>query len=112
LSSTAFFDANQLRIPIAINADSLESWFMATFVEIPVDCSLYFDLDVGDQDNSAAMLGDGSVLAAVTSDSSPIQGCGGDDASSTHGRAPAVEIGHRPRVAANSWPFNYHPETR
>jgi LysR family transcriptional regulator, chromosome initiation inhibitor len=77
LSDATFFDPNHLRIriPIAVNADSLESWFIATFEEIPSEYSFCFDLRVDDKDYSAAMLRDGSVLAAVTADGSPIQGC-------------------------------------
>jgi LysR family transcriptional regulator, chromosome initiation inhibitor len=75
LANVTLFSPNQLRIPFAINADSLESWFMATFEEIPLEYAVYLDLRIEHEDHSASHLRDGSVLAAVTADRMPVQGC-------------------------------------
>jgi len=74
-TDVTLLEAYQLRVPIAVNADSLESWFIAIFEEIPTECPIYFDLHVEHEDYSSALLRDGSVLAAITTDGSPIQGC-------------------------------------
>jgi LysR family transcriptional regulator (chromosome initiation inhibitor) len=61
------------RIAIAVNADSLSTWFPAALAGMPDD--VVVDLHREDQDHSAALLRDGSVMAAVTSDARPVQGC-------------------------------------
>lgn len=64
-----------LRMPIAVNADSLESWFFAVFDAMPAEAPVSFDLRVEDQDHSAALLREGTVMAAVSASPTPIQGC-------------------------------------
>ncbi|NMG43626.1 ArgP/LysG family DNA-binding transcriptional regulator [Aromatoleum toluvorans] len=64
-----------LRMPIAVNADSLDSWFLAVFDAMPAEASIVFDLRVEDQDHSAALLREGAVMAAVSASAAPIQGC-------------------------------------
>lgn len=57
---------------IAVNADSLATWFVAAMAGTP-DC--LFDLILDDQDHSADWLRRGEVLAAVTSGARAVQGC-------------------------------------
>ncbi|MCC4118424.1 LysR family transcriptional regulator ArgP [Aromatoleum toluclasticum] len=64
-----------LRMPIAVNADSLDSWFLAVFDAMPAEPPIAFDLRVEDQDHSAALLREGTVMAAVSASATPIQGC-------------------------------------
>ncbi|AKU13354.1 transcriptional regulator, LysR family [Azoarcus sp. CIB] len=64
-----------LRMPIAVNADSLDSWFLAVFDAMPAEPPISFDLRVEDQDHSAALLREGTVMAAVSANAAPIQGC-------------------------------------
>ncbi|HEY0844847.1 MAG TPA: LysR family transcriptional regulator ArgP [Noviherbaspirillum sp.] len=64
-----------LRMPIAVNADSLDSWFLAVFDAMPAEPPISFDLRVEDQDHSATLLRDGTVMAAVSASPAPIQGC-------------------------------------
>lgn len=59
-------------IPLTVNADSLATWLLPALAQLP---DLRFHLTVDDQDHSVARLRDGSAMAAVTSDSSPVQGC-------------------------------------
>ena len=63
------------RLPVAVNADSLASWFLPALTAVPDDPLVCFELRTEDQDHSAELLRDGSVMAAVTADSRPVQGC-------------------------------------
>src|SRR5258705_1420150 len=67
--------AEGLRLPLAVNADSLNSWFLPALLALPPDLTVYFDLHQEDQDHSAELLRNGSVLAAVTADPRAVQGC-------------------------------------
>jgi LysR family transcriptional regulator (chromosome initiation inhibitor) len=60
-------------VPIAINGDSLTSWALPALA--PLTDRVAFDLHREDQDHSAALLRAGTVMAAITSDAEPIQGC-------------------------------------
>ena len=64
-----------LRIPIVINADSLDSWFLGVFDRLASMEVFRFDIRVEDQDYSAALLREGSVMAAVSASPTPVQGC-------------------------------------
>ncbi|WP_299923924.1 LysR family transcriptional regulator ArgP [uncultured Pelagimonas sp.] len=61
----------QRHLRIAINADSLATWFVQTMVQLP---DILFDLELDDQDHSADWLKRGAVSAAITSTPS-IPGC-------------------------------------
>jgi LysR family transcriptional regulator (chromosome initiation inhibitor) len=61
------------RLAVAVNADSLATWFPAALHDLPA--GVVVDIRRADQDDTAAMLRDGTVLAAVTADRSPVQGC-------------------------------------
>lgn len=63
------------RVSVAVNADSLETWFLSVFDTLPVDGLLRLDLRVEDQDHSAVLLREGTVMAAVSSNPAPVQGC-------------------------------------
>jgi LysR family transcriptional regulator (chromosome initiation inhibitor) len=66
---------NVTRLPIAVNADSLMSWFMPALTAVETGRVVCFDIHSEDQDHSAALLRDGSVMAAVTADPRAVQGC-------------------------------------
>ncbi|CAM3939675.1 LysR family transcriptional regulator ArgP [Phaeobacter inhibens] len=60
------------RLRVAINADSLATWF----VPVMAACDgLLFDLVIDDQDHSADWLRRGEVSAAVTAHAKPVTGC-------------------------------------
>ncbi|WP_166354938.1 LysR family transcriptional regulator ArgP [Phytoactinopolyspora limicola] len=63
------------RLPVAVNADSLATWFLPALADMPADQALTFDIRQEDQDHSIALLRDGSVMAAVTTEHRPVQGC-------------------------------------
>ncbi len=60
------------RIRIAINADSVATWFLPALAKT---AGFSFDLVMDDQDHSADWLRRGDVVAAVTAQTSPPQGC-------------------------------------
>ncbi|WP_456062093.1 LysR family transcriptional regulator ArgP [Amycolatopsis rhabdoformis] len=62
-------------LPIAVNADSLATWFLAALAAVPTEPPIAFDLRSDDQDHTAALLREGLVMAAVTSAPHPVQGC-------------------------------------
>lgn len=66
-------DARRPSIPLAINGDSLATWVMPALSELAREVS--FDIHREDQDHSAALLRDGTVMAAVTTEVQPVQGC-------------------------------------
>lgn len=62
----------QARIRIAVNADSLATWFIRAMADTK---DLLFDLVIDDQDHSADWLRRGEVSAAITSNTKAIAGC-------------------------------------
>lgn len=61
---------------IAVNADSVATWFLGALAEIP---DMLFDLVLDDQDHSADWLRQGAVSAAVTARQTPVTGCDAHD---------------------------------
>jgi LysR family transcriptional regulator (chromosome initiation inhibitor) len=62
-------------IAIAVNDDSLETWFVAALSSLHRQYGYLFDVRVDDQDHTLELLRNGSVLGAVTSVGTPLQGC-------------------------------------
>jgi LysR family transcriptional regulator (chromosome initiation inhibitor) len=62
-------------IPVAVNADSLDSWFLPAIAEFSAATGQMVEIKVDDQDHTAEWLRRGEVLAAVTSEEKPVQGC-------------------------------------
>lgn len=65
-------DTRPATLRIAVNADSLATWFIDAMARAD---GYLFDLVLDDQDHSAEWLRRGEVVAAVTSHGKPIQGC-------------------------------------
>ena len=65
--------AGPVRVGVAVNADSLATWFPAALAGL--GDRLVIDLHREDQDRTAQLLRDGVVMAAVTADAAPVQGC-------------------------------------
>jgi LysR family transcriptional regulator, chromosome initiation inhibitor len=63
---------DRTRIAIAVNADSMSTWFTAVFGQLP---EVLFDLRIEDQDHSARLLREGVVMGAVTTERTPVPGC-------------------------------------
>ena len=64
--------AGPARLRIAVNADSLATWFVAAMAAVD---DVLFDLVIDDQDFSADWLKRGEVSAAVTASGKAIAGC-------------------------------------
>jgi LysR family transcriptional regulator, chromosome initiation inhibitor len=62
-------------IPVAVNADSLDTWFLAAIANFAEKAGHMVEIKVDDQDHTAEWLRRGEVLAAVTSEEKPVQGC-------------------------------------
>jgi len=60
------------RIAMAVNADSMSTWFTAVFEQLP---EVLFDIRIEDQDHSARLLREGVVMGAVTTERTPVPGC-------------------------------------
>lgn len=63
------------RIPIAVNADSLNNWFLPAMLDLSRTHDARFLVHQEDEEHSAEYLRNGTVLAAVTADPRPVQGC-------------------------------------
>lgn len=64
-----------IAIPIVINSDSLATWALPALARVASAHRVVFDVFREDQDHSTARLRDGSVMAAITSVATPVQGC-------------------------------------
>ena len=62
-------------LTLAVNADSLATWFRTVLAEVGKWDGVALRLHVEDQAFSADLLRRGDALAAVTSDPTPVQGC-------------------------------------
>ncbi len=60
---------------VAVNADSLSTWFVAAVARVAADGEAVIDVAVDDEGHTADWLRTGRVLAAVTADAGAIQGC-------------------------------------
>lgn len=63
------------RLTIAVNSDSLASWFFPALTRVPHELRIYFELRREDQEHTTALLREGQVMAAVTSSPDPVAGC-------------------------------------
>ena len=64
-----------VRVSLAVNADSLATWFLGALAGVADDLDVAFDLHREDQEHTLSLLRSGAVMAAVTSSRETIQGC-------------------------------------
>lgn len=64
-----------VRLPMAVNADSLATWFLPALTRVPQDPPVCFELYREDEAHTTALLREGQVMAAVTSSPDPVAGC-------------------------------------
>lgn len=62
-------------VPLAVNADSLGTWFLEPLAELAEKHPVVFELHRDDQDFTAGLLEAGTVMGAVTSRATPVAGC-------------------------------------
>lgn len=65
----------RVTLRIAVNADTLGSWFIAAMAEFTRSEQALLDIAIDDQEHTIDWLRSGEVLAAVTAHSEPIPGC-------------------------------------
>lgn len=68
-------DAALASVPLAVNADSLATWFLEPLARLAQRHPVVFDLHRDDQDFTAGLLESGTVMGAVTSRAAPVPGC-------------------------------------
>lgn len=62
------------KISVAVNMDSMDGWFMDAMTEA-ASAGIMLNLKAEDQEFSESLLREGKVMAAVSTNSKPIQGC-------------------------------------
>ncbi len=62
-------------VPLAVNADSMATWFLPPVARLSERLGVDVDLHRDDQNFTARLLESGDVMAAVTSQSEPVAGC-------------------------------------
>ncbi|AQA03615.1 transcriptional regulator ArgP [Mycobacterium sp. MS1601] len=72
LAETTGGSAQRTRVAIAVNADSMSTWFAAALGQLP---PVLLDIRIEDQDHSARLLREGAVMGAVTTERTPVSGC-------------------------------------
>lgn len=72
LAETGGGPAEPIRVAIAVNADSMATWFTGVFAGLS---DLLFDIRIEDQDHSARLLRAGEVMGAVTTERAAVSGC-------------------------------------
>lgn len=68
-------DGGRILVPLAVNADSLATWFLEALAALPDSTDVGFDIYREDQEHTTALLRSGAVMGAVTSTSQGVQGC-------------------------------------
>ncbi|MCU1446511.1 LysR family transcriptional regulator ArgP [Cryobacterium sp.] len=86
-------------ISLAVNADSLATWFLGALAGVAEDLDLAVDLHREDQEHTVSLLRSGAVMAAVTSSREPIQGCVTEPLGRMRYRAVATPAFVRRRLA-------------
>lgn len=90
--------ARPVTLPVAVNADSLATWLLPALA--PLRGEVLLDLHRADQDDTAALLRDGTVVAAVTAAATAVPGC-----TST----PLGALRYRP-VAVSAFAHKWFPD--
>ncbi|MEV4846664.1 LysR family transcriptional regulator ArgP [Micromonospora matsumotoense] len=68
----ALRDHTHTRVAVVVNADSLAGWFLPALTAVP---DVLVDLRTDDEGHTAHLLRDGTVMAAVTTEGTAVQGC-------------------------------------
>lgn len=67
-------EGTALSLPLAVNADSLATWFLDALLALGPRTDVVFDVRRDDQEHTIELLRSGEVAAAVTSVAEPVQG--------------------------------------
>ena len=104
-ASAALGAVATVELPVAVNADSLTTWFRDVLATAAGWDGTAIRLQVEDQAYSQRLLRSGDVLAAVTSDSEAVQGCSVEPLGALHyvPAAAAAFAGRWRRGSAPDW---------
>ena len=80
----------RVNLPIAVNADSLATWFAPAVVAFAAGAPVLLDVAVDDEDHTAEWLRSGAVQAAVTANARPATGCNSQPLGAMRYRAVAT----------------------
>ena len=67
--------AVRVTLPVAVNADSLATWFAPVLAQFAATAPVLMEVAVDDQDHTSEWLRSGAVMAAVTGTARPAAGC-------------------------------------
>ncbi|GAA6524270.1 LysR family transcriptional regulator ArgP [Intrasporangium sp. DVR] len=67
--------AGRIRIPIVVNADSIATWFPRALTQIGTAGQVELEVRRDDEHVTTDLLRSGEVMAAVTTEPTPVQGC-------------------------------------
>jgi LysR family transcriptional regulator (chromosome initiation inhibitor) len=65
----------RITVPLAVNADSLATWFLAPLARLTQEHPVCFELHRDDQEYTTGQLEEGLVMGAVTSQAEAVAGC-------------------------------------
>ncbi|GAA4366038.1 LysR family transcriptional regulator ArgP [Paeniglutamicibacter cryotolerans] len=68
-------DPGRVHVTVAVNADSLASWFGAALSGLARETGLSVEILREDEEHASGLLRSGSVMGAVTTKKAPVQGC-------------------------------------
>lgn len=63
------------QLALAANHDSLDTWLLPLLAEAAAEEQLLLDIQAEDQEHTRALMAEGRVMAAVSSEAVPIHGC-------------------------------------
>jgi LysR family transcriptional regulator (chromosome initiation inhibitor) len=75
LGDSEHMSGDWISLPVAVNADSLATWFLTALAAVPRSLGVVFDVLREDQEHTTSLLRSGSVMAAVTATAEAVQGC-------------------------------------
>lgn len=67
--------ASPLTVSIAVNADTLASWFLPALASFLISEQVLLDLTVDDQDHTYSLLESGLTLGCISTEPQPMRGC-------------------------------------
>jgi LysR family transcriptional regulator (chromosome initiation inhibitor) len=67
--------ASPLTVSIAVNADTLASWFLPALASFLISEQVLLDLTVDDQDHTYSLLESGLALGCISTEPQPMRGC-------------------------------------
>ncbi|ASN37609.1 ArgP/LysG family DNA-binding transcriptional regulator [Arthrobacter sp. 7749] len=83
-------ESKRTQVSIAVNADSLASWFAPVFMELAHQDLMNCEILRNDEAHSTELLRSGRVMGAVTTKATPVQGCSSLYLGTMHYRAMAT----------------------